>query len=425
MKYVLDTNSLLKAPNIVSERDDIIVLSVILGEIENLELKRDNKTLMYEIRNAKRALNKAIQENKQIFDINVFENWDSIETSNESKQYDLNYADNIILFYAKNNNCGIITNDILLQLKAKELGIPCLDSNTALESKSDRYTGYKVVEMTMDEINNLYLDLYDNQWGLVHNQYLIIKDSETKQEVTAFVWKDCDLGGHLESINYGNDSKNLWQCSNSYSNFVARDIYQTLSMHSISNNQITMITGKAGTGKSMIGINMALKHIESGSNKFDKIVFFFNPAPAKDAIELGLYKGTKDEKSLQSSLGGMLKSRLGEKVLMDLMESGKIELLPFVDLRGYSTNDKENVIIYISEAQNLTTELLKLGLQRAGERTKIIIDGDVDAQLDKDIYKYDNGMLKASEIFRGSKLFGQVELVNIYRSEVAKLADLM
>lgn len=63
-------------------------------------------------------------------------------------------------------------------------------------------------------------------------------------------------------------------------------------------------------------------------------------------------------------------------------------------LRGYDTtfgeSDQngviaENTITLISEAQNLTSNLLKMGLQRIGDNTKVIIDGDYHQQIDLDI----------------------------------------
>lgn len=68
---------------------------------------------------------------------------------------------------------------------------------------------------------------------------------------------------------------------------------------------------------------------------------------------------------------------------------------------------------------------MKLGLERIGDSTKVIIDGDPTAQVDLDAYKVSNGMIRASEVFRGEELFGEVELKNVYRSRVAELASKM
>ena len=120
----------------------------------------------------------------------------------------------------------------------------------------------------------------------------------------------------------------------------------------------------------------------------------------------------------------MLKSKFGDEFeILRLINDGKLDILPFVDLKGFDTADK--TIIWVLEAQNLTTELLKLGLQRIGEGSKVIIDGDFHQQIDKAVYVTDNGMKRMSEVFRGDEMYGEIELQNIYRSRIAKLADTM
>jgi len=59
------------------------------------------------------------------------------------------------------------------------------------------------------------------------------------------------------------------------------------------------------------------------------------------------------------------------------------------------------------------------------ENTKVIIDGDYHQQIDLDVYANDNGMIRASEVFRGEDLYGEVELQNVYRSRIADIAELM
>lgn len=101
-----------------------------------------------------------------------------------------------------------------------------------------------------------------------------------------------------------------------------------------------------------------------------------------------------------------------------------LDILPFSDLRGYDTGEQKTVI-WIVESQNLTVPLLKLGLQRVTESAKVIIDGDDNAQVDRDIYENDNGMKRVSEVLRGNEIYGEVELQNVWRSRLAELVELM
>ena len=105
----------------------------------------------------------------------------------------------------------------------------------------------------------------------------------------------------------------------------------------------------------------------------------------------------------------MLASKLGGRFAIEqLIAQGKIELLPLSDLRGYDTTNM-NCAVYITEAQNMDIELMKLALQRIGEDSICIIDGDYDTQVDMSQYAgMNNGMRRASEIFRGKDLYGEV-----------------
>ena len=93
------------------------------------------------------------------------------------------------------------------------------------------------------------------------------------------------------------------------------------------------------------------------------------------------------------------------------------------DIRGYDTTGM-NAAIYISEAQNLDIELMRLALQRIGEDSICIIDGDDQAQVDLSMYAGShNGMKRVSEVFRGKHCYGEVALQNIYRSEIGRIAQ--
>ena len=85
-----------------------------------------------------------------------------------------------------------------------------------------------------------------------------------------------------------------------------------------------------------------------------------------------------------------------------------------------------NAGIYISEAQNMTVSLMKLALQRIGEDSIRIIDGDCKTQVDSiEFAGANNGMKRVSKIFRGQDIYGEVELKNIHRSKIAMIAENM
>jgi len=108
-----------------------------------------------------------------------------------------------------------------------------------------------------------------------------------------------------------------------------------------------------------------------------------------------------------------------------LIEEEQLILLPMSDIRGYDTSGMR-AGIYISEAQNLDIPLMKLALQRIGDDSICIIDGDEKTQVDDiNFAGSNNGMRRASKIFRGTDIYGEIELKQIHRSRIAEIAENM
>lgn len=142
-------------------------------------------------------------------------------------------------------------------------------------------------------------------------------------------------------------------------------------------------------------------------------------------IGLTVYPGTVEEKLLSTQIGHILAGKIGEKAAVEqLINEGKIVLIPAADARGFEVPPCSGVLI--SEVQNHDADLLQLLLQRCGEDTIVICEGDIEAQVDNESYAGSRNGLKAmSKAFRGEKGFGQIDLKNIYRSRTALIADKM
>lgn len=202
----------------------------------------------------------------------------------------------------------------------------------------------------------------------------------------------------------------------------AQDAYQLMAMDSLLNNKITLLKGAAGTGKSLLALTYLFDRLDRG--KISKIVIFCNTVATQGSAKLGFYPGSKDQKLLDSQIGNFLASKLGDKIVAEsLINKGQIILLPMSDLRGYDTTGM-NAGIYITQAQNMSVDLIKLALQRVGQDSILILDGDSEAQVDLNIYAgFNNGLKRVSQVFRGEKVYGEVTLKNIYRSEIARIAQ--
>ena len=129
---------------------------------------------------------------------------------------------------------------------------------------------------------------------------------------------------------------------------------------SLENNKITLVKGPAGSGKTFISLGYLLHKLER--NKIDKIIVFCNTVATKNSAKLGFYPGSRDEKLLDSQIGNLLSSKLGGRIAVEqMMQKEELILLPLSDIRGYDTSGMR-AGIYISEAQNLDIELMKLAL---------------------------------------------------------------
>lgn len=400
-KYIIDTNILLEFPEIIKELE-CVVLSHVLREIEKHKLS-SNSVLAYQARESTRFIDQNLSCVK--FDFKDYEV--TIDST-----LDKSYTDNKIIQACIDNGYGVISNDLLLKHKAIAYGIEVYNIQEYLFNQEE-YKGYKEVQLNENELAQFYENLNSNTYDLLTNQYIIIKNEKNDFIETA-KWN----GKEIILTRQKGFSTNM------FGKFKPYDPYQICALDSLMNNQMTMIKGKAGSGKSLIALNYTWNQIEKG--KFSKLIMFVNPVASRNSSRLGFYPGIRTEKLLDSSVGSMLESKFGDMAHVEsLINGGKILLLPFADIRGFDSTGM-NAIIYFVESQNLDIELMKLGIQRIGDDCKAIIDGDYDSQVDLSAYEGSrNGMKRVSEVFRGREIYGEVKLPIIYRSSLAQLGDLL
>ena len=406
-RVVLDTNVLMGNLDYVKNafKDYQFVLTTItLEELDHLKFSPSQEK-SYKARSAIRFVDEYEDEFEYMIN-DQFQHLQGWEKKNDNLILDTC----MVLKESSPTSCGIATYDKAVKIKANSLGIEvvCLDNCII-----DKYTGWKIVEMSDPELAYWYeMEVKVNNWDLLIGQYLIIKN---KGELVD-VWKWSDRG----FVIVGNKKIN----SKMLGNYRPKDIYQKSLLDSLHENKITLIKGKPGSGKSLAAISYALSQIEKG--KYSQLIVFTNPLPSLNSAKLGFYPGTRLEKLSESSTGGILCSKLGGMdSLMRLYNDGVLDIIPMCDIRGYDTTGM-NAIIWVQEAQNADINLMKTCLQRIGDDSKCIIDGDFEAQVDLLAFANgNNGMRRASEVFRGHSCYGEIELPIIYRGEIAEIADLM
>lgn len=419
MLYFLDTNILLENFKFIEELQDKCYLSSItLNELENI---KSSGTRDEEIKYKARKALHLIEDNEEKFVIIPYKE----SYSQIIAEMDLpSTADSKIIAcaYIFIHNAGMeypadkkvfLTNDLACRSIAKAIGIP---TEKISSDKEDNYKGYKDVVLDEVELVKFYSQEIKepiNLFDLCINEYLLIKD-ENDKIIDCYRY----TSNGYEVINFPKFESKLFGKVTPKDG----DIYQKMAMNSLQNNQITMIRGAAGTGKSYLAVGYLFHLLEHG--KIDKIIIFCNTVATKGSAKLGYYPGSRTEKLLDSQIGNFLESKIGDRTYVEkLIYDGDLVLLPLSDIRGFDTTGM-NAGIYITEAQNMDIELMRLALQRIGEDSVCIIDGDSDAQVDLSMYAGDaNGMRRMSKVFRGADFYGEVTLKNIKRSKIAALAQ--
>lgn len=385
----------------LNNEDEIIIPEIVIDELDNLKSGLTDKA--YRAREAVRKI-------KKMKNIHIDHKFGRKHSLLDSSKYGKN--DDIIVECAKVHNAMLVTGDYLAELKAKSQGVEVFDTSTF--DVANEYTGCLEITLSKSELNEFYYDKFENKYNLEKNQYIVVRDSESEDEVLEMAkWN----GLYLESCKPKKVSSQMFGDVSPY------DEFQVFALDSLMTNQMTMIKGKAGSGKSLLALSYAWSKVELGK-EFDKLIVFTNPVASKNSAKLGYYPGTRIEKLLNSQTGTMLGSKFGgvEEVQKHI-DSGKIMLLPFSDIRGFDSTGMK-AILWFTESQNLDIDLMKLGISRCGDDCKIILDGDYSGQVDMDAYAgYNNGMRRVSEVFRGEDFYGEVELKYVHRSKLAAVAD--
>lgn len=404
-----DTCSLLELQEEVFNDSKFYISNITLSELEQIKTSgtRDEETKW----KARQVLN-YLRQYKQSYEIIIFDK--EVEAYLDDLQLISNNDNKIIVSaYMRDQNEPItfVTNDLACEAIASSIGLRTeLTSDNIVD---DDYTGYKIIKLSDEELADFYMHtLQENQnkYNLLTNEYLLIKDNNN-HIVDKYRWNN-----KYESIGF------IKAESKMFGKVTPKDDLQLLALDALNNNQIMMLRGPAGSGKSHLAFGHMFSLLDQG--KIEKIIIFCNTVATKGSAKLGYYPGSRTEKLLDSQIGNFLESKLGSRIEVErLIEDGQLILLPMSDIRGYDTTGM-NAAIYITEAQNLDTELMKLALQRIGEDSICILDGDDKTQVDMSMYAGShNGMKRVSKIFRGADFYGEITLQKIHRSKIAELAQ--
>lgn len=403
MKKLYDTNALIDLYNKIFD-EEFYVSRISLRELENI---KNSKNKDEETKYRARKLSKMFQEQSYMYHTVCTEFDNDPHLGNDDK-----IIKAVKFLQDEGIDVVFMTNDACCYNLAKAEGLKV--RSTGAESDDESYLGFRELILTEEELSEFY-SCKDAYMCKIHpeilqNEYFFIKTGDEVVDIYKRV------GDEAKRVSYPTFNSEF------FGDVKPKDDYQRIAMDSMINNQITIVRGPAGSGKSWLCMSYLFSLLEHC--KIDKIVIFCNTVATKDSAKLGFYPGTREEKLLDSQVGNFLASKLGSRFVVEqLIKEEKIILLPLSDIRGFDTTGM-NAGLYIQEAQNMNRELMKLALQRVGEDTICLIDGDDTTQVDLDAYAgMNNGIKRAVEVFKGQDFFGTVQLQKVRRSRIAEVAD--
>ncbi len=410
--FIIDTNVLLHDYKCIYnfEENDVIIPIVVLEELD--KFKRGNDLINFHAREFTRELDKLSGDLLLTANIPLGENLGNlhIETGKDfsekvNQSFPERTADHRILAISeyvctsnKDKTVVLITKDINLRMKAKSLGIIAQD-----------YENDKVADNELPE-------------GVSSEEFRLEKDMKGHQ---FFIMKN---NGSSALAHYNPVSKNLTRVIKQTTYGIdPRNAEQTFAIEALSNPDIQLVslTGKAGTGKTLLALAAALQQ-----HKRYKQIFLARPIVPLANRDLGFLPGDVKEKMdpymqpLYDNLT-VIKHKFSHQSpeflrINDMMKEDKLVITPLAYIRGRSLS---SIFFIVDEAQNLTPHEIKTIITRAGEGTKMVFTGDIE-QIDSPyLDTASNGLSYLSDKMKNQDIFAHVNLVKGERSFLAELAS--
>ncbi|MBP1643120.1 MAG: ribonuclease [Acidobacteria bacterium] len=314
----------------------------------------------------------------------------------------------------------LVSKDINLRVKARAFSLRAEDYETVRVKDVDHlYRGKSEVELDDPApIQRIYEE------GAIEpaaaaleapasNHYFILKSPQN----SALAWFN-PASGLLERVHkapaYG---------------ITPRNAEQTFALHAILNPRVPLvsISGKAGTGKTLLALAGALER-----RRDFRQIYLARPLVPLSNKDIGYLPGDIKSKinpymaPLWDNLS-VIKHQFDEKDrefkrLDEMVEAEKLHITPLAYIRGRSFS---NIMFIVDEAQNLTPHEIRTIITRAGEGTKMVFTGDI-FQIDTPyLDAQSNGLSYLIDRIKGNRLYAHVNLDKGERSELANLASMM
>jgi PhoH-like ATPase len=316
----------------------------------------------------------------------------------------------------------LVTKDVNLRMKAKALGIPAEDYTTdRVKSIEELYSGKGIIENFDDDVLvHLFQPPYE-----VSSTKLLKKLNGEALPNKYYILKNQfrSVLAHLDS----NREKLIKIDKTQVYGINPRNAEQTFAVDALINPEIRLVslTGKAGTGKTLLALASAL-HVKRNYRQ----IFIARPIVPLSNKDIGYLPG-----DVESKLAPYMQPLWDNlKVIQDqfpendkqhtaidaMIKDQKLVIEPLSYIRGRSL---QRIFFIVDEAQNLTPHEIKTIITRAGEGAKIVFTGDI-YQIDHPYLDgQSNGLSYLIDRFKGQKLYAHINLEKGERSELAELAS--
>jgi PhoH-like ATPase len=434
--YVLDTNVLLQDPYAIFtfEDNEVVIPAVVLEEVDS------KKRYMDEVGRNARMVSKLIdgfRKNGKLHEKIMLENGGVLRIELNHRSF--HQLQEIFVEKTNDNRILAVAKNLLLEEQSKENGRPViLVSKDALVRVKADVIGLEAEDFLSDrvvEIDHIYTGFFDfyinsellnrfyekgelrvselTNHPFYPNQFIILKDA-LGSSASAIGIVD-HSGQKVKKLIFNHE--HIWGIR-------SRNAQQTMALELLLREDIPLVTltGKAGTGKTLLALAAGLMQTED-LGRYKKLLVARPIVPV--GKDIGYLPGEKQEKlrpwmqPIFDNLEYLFNTKKPGELDAILAGMGSIEVEALTYIRGRSIPDQ---FIIIDEAQNLTKHEVKTILTRVGERSKIVLMGDPE-QIDHPyLDEYNNGLTYVVEKFKDQKAAGHVRLIKGERSGLAQLA---
>ena len=432
--FVIDTNVVLFDHTCIYtfHEHDVALSVVVLEELDRF--KRGNDLINLEARQFIRELDtladsRSLSEGLPLGEGRgrLFLEVGEPASSKVSRAFALSKPDHRILALAeelrerrKDRDVILVSKDVNLRIKAKSLGLAAEDYATGKVRNVERlYPGTacweglsgEVITRFHNEPHAVPLAEFKGREALLPNQYLVMRNGS----LSALAHHN-RAAGTLERVTkrmaYGVEPRNAEQ-------IFALDALLRPEV------QLLTMTGRAGTGKTLLALAAALEQ-----RRLYHQIYLARPMVPLGNRDIGFLPGDVKSKldpymqPLWDNIS-VIRHRLSpesreHKALAEMIEHEKIMVAPLAYIRGRSL---DHVFFIVDEAQNLTPHEVKTIITRAGEGSKVVFTGDIH-QIDTPyLDSQSNGLTFLVDRMKDQELFAHINLVKGERSPLAELAS--